>query len=148
MESKNLIDIIDIKDKPSVQAHITMLQGIIKRMASNSIQCKQWCIAIETVVFGIAMGNMDWWFFCMAVITAIIFMVLDAGYLCFERQFRNQQENFIEKINKGGSFEEDIFMVQPLDKSFCGIAKTALSKYVWTYYLLIIIFMLIFTIKE
>ena len=145
MESKNLID---RKDKPSVLAHITMLQGIINRMASNSIQCKQWCIAIETVLFGIVKDSMDWWVFGMAAITSFTFMYLDAGYLCYERQIRKQQNDFIKKINTGESFEKDIFLVEKIKNDVHSIMKTVCSKYVWTYYFLIITFMLIFTIKK
>lgn len=136
------------KNKSSVQAHVTMLQGIIKRMARNSMQCKQWCIAIETVFFGIVKNNMDWWVFCMAAITSFTFMYLDAGYLCYERQIRKQQNDFINKINTGESFEKEIFMVGKTKNDFCSIMKAACSKYVCTYYLLIIAFMLIFTINK
>ena len=34
------------KDCPAVQAHISMLQGIISRMANNSANCKTWVITI------------------------------------------------------------------------------------------------------
>lgn len=123
-----------------------MLQNIIGRMAHNSMVCKKWYIAIETIFFGLVKNDMSGWLFIMSVIVAVLFMYLDAGYLYFERQFRNQQKDFIDKINRGESFENDIFVVQPMDNNLRSITKTACSKYVWTYYFSIIIFTLIFTI--
>src|SRR5262245_30337239 len=31
-------------DAPSVQSHLTMLQGVVNRLAANSASCKTWCV--------------------------------------------------------------------------------------------------------
>ena len=33
-------------DMSSVQAHLTIMQGVIQRMAENSRSCKVWCVTL------------------------------------------------------------------------------------------------------
>lgn len=37
-------------DSPAVQTHLTIVQGIIQRMAENSRSCRLWCITIVSAV--------------------------------------------------------------------------------------------------
>ena len=50
---------------PAVHTHLTMLQGVINRMASNSAACKTWCAALSVAVFILAFAqSIDlrlWW---------------------------------------------------------------------------------------
>ena len=34
------------ENSPAVQAHLTMMQGVIARMAENSRSCKVWCTTL------------------------------------------------------------------------------------------------------
>ena len=34
------------EDPSSVQAHLTIMQGVIQRMAENSRSCKVWCVTL------------------------------------------------------------------------------------------------------
>ena len=45
--------IIEMKDRTSVQAHINMLQGTINRMASNSANCKLWCVTLLAAILAL-----------------------------------------------------------------------------------------------
>ena len=36
------------EDPSSVQAHLTIVQGVIQRMAENSRSCKVWCVTLVT----------------------------------------------------------------------------------------------------
>ena len=38
-------------DSSAVQQHINILQNIITRLANNSVNCKQWRLAITAAVF-------------------------------------------------------------------------------------------------
>ncbi|HDZ9313104.1 TPA: hypothetical protein RUZ05_003537, partial [Vibrio cholerae] len=69
------------EESPSVQAHLTMLQNIIQRMASNSSSCKSWCITLVSAVLVIVAdkGKPDYaW---IALLPTVIFACLDAYYL-------------------------------------------------------------------
>jgi len=136
-------------DNSAVQAHITMLQGIIDRMGQNSTHCKQWCIAVESVFFGIVKDNMNWWFFAFIVVTTILFWFQDAGYLAFSRHFRNQQKSFVEKIQTNHDYEEEIYVVKTLKgcERCCAIIDTATSIFVWPSYMCIIVFIVMFMLK-
>ena len=37
-------------ESPAVQAHLTILQGVIQRMADNSRACKTWCITLVSAI--------------------------------------------------------------------------------------------------
>ena len=34
------------EESPAVHAHLTILQGVIQRMAENSRSCKVWCVTL------------------------------------------------------------------------------------------------------
>ena len=43
---------------PAVQTHLTMMQGVIGRMAENSRSCKVWCVTLVAAV--LVFGGPDW----------------------------------------------------------------------------------------
>lgn len=139
----------DKLNSSAVQAHIAMLQGIIDRMGQNSSHCKQWCIAVESVFFGIAKDGMNWWFFAFVVVTTLLFWFQDAGYLAFSRHFRKQQEIFVARFHVGQDYEKDIYRVEKLKgcERICAILNAASSVFVWPSYVGIIAFMTMYMLK-
>ena len=43
MDNNNKLEVLE---NSAVQAHISMLQGIINRMAGNSANCKNWTVTL------------------------------------------------------------------------------------------------------
>src|ERR1700730_5201974 len=41
-------------DNPAVTTHISMLQGIINRLANNSGSCKTWCLTVVSALLSLA----------------------------------------------------------------------------------------------
>ena len=41
-------------NSPAAITHLNMLQAVITRLAGNSAQCKTWCVAIVSALFGLA----------------------------------------------------------------------------------------------
>src|SRR5262249_27746357 len=41
-------------DSPSVQSHLTMLQGVVNRLAANSASCKTWCVSLVSALAVVA----------------------------------------------------------------------------------------------
>jgi hypothetical protein len=72
-------------DNASTIAHLNYLQAIITRLAGNSAQCKTWCLAIVSALFGFANATKNDKIVAVAVIPIVIFYLVDAAYLGRER---------------------------------------------------------------
>lgn len=105
-----------LKEMSSVQAHISMMQGLISRMANNSANCKLWCVTILAASMALFMEgkakNIEYCYF-----VTVLFYFLDCFYLGLERQFVSAQNTFVDKINNGANdteIEKQIFVPYPL----------------------------------
>lgn len=142
--------VAEIKTSSAVQLHINMLQTIIGKMGDNSKHCKQWCIATQSLFFGFVKDDFNWWFFCCAVIVSFLFMFQDAAYLAFSRHFREQQKQFVEKINSSDKYDKDIYLVKTLHgcQRYCAIFTAMMSFYVLPYYVSFIFFFLFYLLSK
>lgn len=97
MESHQFLNLTD--DSTSVQSHLTILQNVIQRMASNSTACKTWCITLVSAVLVIVAdkGKPDYAF--ISFLPIIVFAFLDAYYLTLERSFRVRYDDFVNKLH-------------------------------------------------
>lgn len=142
MEQQNKI--LDLKNNPSVNTHLTFLQGIINRMASNSSNVKALIAVIYTIATTIFIGlnciKQYWW---IGIIIGIIGAFIDAYYLGYERIFRKKYNIFIENLNEGDLGEKEIFVIKAKNTDlkfelFAEIIDAIRSISVWLYYLLFI----------
>ncbi len=124
-------------DSPSAQSHLSILQSVIARMATNSASCKTWCVtlvsAIVVVVADKANANLVW----VPAIPIVLFLVLDSYYLHMERLFRDGYNEFVRKLHFGSANVEDIFYLGPrtgISSTSAGMAKAASSISVWPFY--------------
>src|SRR5436305_10978591 len=44
-------------ESESARAYLTLLQGVITRMAGNSTSCKTWCVTIVSAIFALALDK-------------------------------------------------------------------------------------------
>lgn len=120
-ENNALDKVIDLKNNPSVIAHIEMTQGIINRLADNSAKCKEWCFTLigALLVFVFSTDNTGKFNYCTLYYIIGIFCILDAFYLGLERNHKTHLLDFIDKINKQEgqenkkgieNIEKDIFL--------------------------------------
>ena len=77
-------------DSPAVQSYLTILQGVIGRMASNSAGAKTWCIALVSAIIVAVADKGEPRYVWIALVPVGLFFVLDAYYLGLERQFRDR----------------------------------------------------------
>jgi len=130
---------VDI-DSPAVQGYLTILQGVIGRMASNSASAKTWCIALVSAIIVVVSDKGEAGFVWIALVPVVLFFLLDAYYLGLERQFRDRYNDFIGKLHNGRAEVEDVFIVTPGD-GVRGTMKAALmacgSVSVWPFYSLL-----------
>jgi hypothetical protein len=100
-------------DNPAVIAHINVLQSIITRLASNSAQCKTWCLAIVSALFGFSGAMKNDRIVAAAIIPIVIFCLVDAAYLGREKAYRELYNSAVAKIRDGTYALSDCFDLSP-----------------------------------
>ncbi|GAA7798454.1 hypothetical protein JP0178_14270 [Helicobacter pylori] len=90
---------------------LKILQGVINRMAQNSLECKKWTLALAIGVLSLkieAISNS--YGLCILGVLLLCFWFLDAYYLKQEKLFRKQYQWLIENRLKT---DERLFEVFP-----------------------------------
>jgi len=132
-------------DSPSVQSYLTILQGVISRMASNSAAGKTWCIALVSAIIVVVADKAEPGYVWIVLVPVLLFFLLDAYYLGMERQFRDRYNTFIKKLHTGEAEVEDVFIVAP-GSGFVQSIKAGLaacgSVSVWPFYGLLALMLL------
>lgn len=132
-------------DSPAVQSYLTILQGVIGRMASNSAGAKTWCIALVSAIIVVIADKGEPEYVWIALVPVGLFFLLDAYYLGLERQFRERYNDFIGKLHEGNAEVNDVFIVTP-GGGLTGSMKAALvacgSVSIWPFYFLLALMLL------
>ncbi|WP_367693181.1 hypothetical protein E5P60_07305 [Helicobacter pylori] len=90
---------------------LKILQGVINRMAQNSLECKKWTLALAVGVLSLKMEAIsNSYGLCVLGVLLLCFWFLDAYYLTQERSFRKQYQWLIENRLKT---DERLFEVLP-----------------------------------
>ena len=100
-------------ESPGVQAHLTIMQGVIQRMAENSRSCKVWCVTLVSAILMLVAQTGDPRHALIALAPTALFFVLDAYYLALERGFRNSYNAFVLNIHGGEASTSDLYSVLP-----------------------------------
>lgn len=125
-------------NSPSVQSYLTMLQGIVSRLAANSASCKTWCVSLVSAIAVIAAQSGKVQLLFVAIIPLIMFAALDSYYLGLERRFRDCFEQFVRKLHQGTASVDDVFVVSGHLKirGFFWEAVVASGSFsIWVFYL-------------
>ncbi len=122
------------EESPAVQAHLSIAQSVIQRMASNSASCKAWCITLVSAILVIVADKGKPEFSLIAVVPTLLFLVLDAHYLALERCFRQSYNNFIEKLHAGRVVAADLYAVTPTGSVGLMFFKSLGSFSIWPFY--------------
>lgn len=124
-------------DSPSVQSHLSILQEVISRMASNSAAAKTWCIALVSAILVVIsdkeIPDLVW----IALVPILLLSALDAYYLGLERVFRGQYNAFIDKLHRNEVGIADIYVVTPSEGSgatFKTTFRAMRSFSIWPFY--------------
>ena len=122
------------ENSQAVQSHLTILQAVIQRMATNSSSSKAWCITLVSAILVVVADKGRPQYAWLALIPTTLFFVLDAYYLGLERGFRNAYNNFIKKLHQEALRPDDLFVVVPQGGTFRLFFSSALSFSVWPFY--------------
>ncbi|MEW5708891.1 MAG: hypothetical protein AB1830_08305 [Pseudomonadota bacterium] len=123
------------EDSAPVQAHPSIAQAVIQRMASNSASCKAWCITLVAAILVIVADKGKPKYALIAVIPTVLFLVLDAYYLALERCFRVSYNEFIDKVHGGRVVAVDLYAVTPKGRLPTAVLRSLGSFAIWPFYL-------------
>lgn len=123
----------------AVQATLTILQGVIQRMAGNSASCKTWCITLVSAIIVVVAQQDRPKLALIGVVPTLLFFYLDANYLRLEKQFRNRYNDVVRKLHAGTLNSSDLFQVLPLGNTSTAFLAAMRSWSVWTFYVVILI---------
>ncbi|TGL75991.1 hypothetical protein [Leptospira yasudae] len=127
----------------SVQAHLSILQSVIERMAMNSSSCKAWCITIVSAVLVIVADKGKPEFSYIAFIPTLLFLFLDGYYLALEKGFRTSYNNFVQKLHSKKLNVSDLYTVLPEGNQSLHQVEALKSFSVWGFYIVLGILILV-----
>lgn len=101
-------------ESDAVQSYLNILQGVIARMASNSANCKTWCISLVSAILVVIADKNKPNYAWIALIPIILFFLLDSYYLGQERSFRQIYNDFVKELHSSGEVTIDkLFALKP-----------------------------------
>jgi len=127
-------------DSNSVQAYLNILQGIIARMATNSANCKTWCVSLVSVILLVVTfknkANYSW----ITLIPIALFFLLDSYYLGQERSFRDLYNEFVSNLHSGNAEINQLFVLKPLKgiNAVNSLFASSLSFSIYPFYLTLV----------
>ena len=122
----------------AIQSHLTMMQGVINRMAENSRSCKVWCVTLVAAVLVLVARTGEPQHALLALAPTVLFGVLDSYYLALERSFIRSQNAFVAKLHRGKLEPSDVFRVAPTGMGLLLVGRCLGSVSIWLFYPLVV----------
>lgn len=123
------------EDSGAVQAHLSITQAVIQRMAASSGSCKAFCITLVSAILVIVADKGKPNYALIAAIPTILFLVLDTYYLALERRFRETYNTFIDKLHERNVVAADLYAVTPAGSPLRSFWASLVSFSIWPFYL-------------
>lgn len=117
-------------------AHLTLLQGVIARMGSNSFTLKALSASFGSAAIAV-MATVDRpspYYAVSALIPIVIFWLMDAQYLRYERAYRQ----LFDKVRRGEEVDPYDLNAAPFMGNFSAVLKIAFSWSVAFFYVAIL----------
>jgi hypothetical protein len=119
--------------KHPIRVSIKPAAAHIARLAGNSAQCKTWCLAIVSTLFGFAGAMKNDKLVAAAIIPIVIFGLVDAAYLGREKAYRELYNSLVNKVRGGTYALSDCFNLSPAPGAHFVSALASWS--IWPIYL-------------
>ncbi len=123
------------EESSAVQVHLTMMQGVINRMAENSRACKVWCVTLVAAVLVLVARTGEPQHALIALIPTVLFLALDSYYLALERAFIKSQNAFVTKLHAGELKNGDVYRVVPTGMGLRLVGRCLGSVSIWLFYI-------------
>ena len=121
------------EESSAVQSHLTMMQGVINRMAENSRSCKVWCVTLVAAVLVLVARTGEPQHVLIALVPTLLFWVMDSYYLALERAFIRSQNAFVEKLHCGKLKPGDVYRVVPTGMGLPLVGRCIGSVSIWLF---------------
>ncbi len=131
------------ENSEAVQAHLSITQSVIQRMAEDSSSCKAWCIMLVSAILVIVADKGKPQYALIALIPTLLFFVLDTYYLALESMFRSSYNSFIDKLHKGDVVAGDLYAVSPRGQLSKAFFESVCSFSIWPFYLTLVVMIFI-----
>ena len=125
------------EESSAVQAHLTIMQGVIQRMAENSRSSKVWCVTLVSAVLVLVARTGNPHHTLIAIVPIVLFLVLDTYYLALERAFRSSYNSFVNKLHGERLALADLYDVWPGGSVPRHFLASLRSFSIWVFYLLV-----------
>ena len=122
----------------AVQTHLTIVQGVIVRMAENSRSCKMWCITLVAGILFLVARTEESQHALMALAPTLLFYMLDAYYLALERSFIDSHSGFVAKLHSQKLTPSDLYRIAPTGMGAVRTGRSLCSFSIWPFYLMVI----------
>ena len=116
--------------------YIDILQATIQRMATNSSNCKAWCITVESGILVVVADKNQPYYVAITIIPILLFLYLDVFYLTLEKTFINKYSHFLKGIRADPADYSSLYDMVPIPKE--SWKKSVRSKSVYPFYLALI----------
>ena len=132
-------------ESSAVQAHLGMMQDVIRRMADNSRSCELWCVTLVSaaLVLIASMGNGTLAWLALIPVGALGF--LDVYYLSLEQRFRNSYNDFVCKLHDGSLDPSEVFVIKPRGGAVRHMWRSTRSTSVLPFYLALAVVIVVVT---
>ena len=122
-------------DSEAVRTHLTIMQGVINRMAGNSASCKNWCVVLVAAILVLVARTDTADYALLALLPTALFLFLDAYYLALEQVFRNSYNAFVRKLHSDdGIVLSDLYVVRPVGAVNRQMLVSLRSSSIWPFY--------------
>ena len=127
-----------------MQTHLSILQGVIQRMAENSRSCKVWCVTLVSAILVLVARTGDAEHALIAIAPTVLFYLLDSYYLTLERGFRQSYNCFVARLHEGRVTTVDLYAVNPTGSTWSGVFWAMFRSFsVLPFYLVVVITILL-----
>lgn len=137
-------------ESTAVQSYLSILQAIVSRMATNSANCKTWCVTLVSAILVIVADKGKADYIWITLIPVLLFFFLDAYYLGLERDFRSLYNKFIRNIHTGNVSADEVFTIS-VEGSFAHtavlVANSMLSPSIFPFYTLLLVMLVVARFK-
>jgi hypothetical protein len=118
----------------AIDAHLTMIQSVINRMATNSSASKAWCVTLVSALLVVILDKGRPEFLPIAIVPVALFFSLDAYYLVQEKRFRNSYDEFIDKLHHQKLMPNDLYAIKAKGHWGHELKKALRSFSIWPFY--------------
>ena len=125
----------------AVRAHLSIIQGVVNRMAGSSASCKNWCVVLVAAILVLVARTDTTDYALLSLLPTLLFLFLDAYYLALEQGFRDSYNAFVRKLHDNEEVElSDLYTVEPGSRVRRQLFVNLIKSFsIWPFYLMLVI---------